>query len=55
MDVSVNHIIVNMTDMNFLLTITYSSDIDTVISENIFKTDDEEARRNAMLGFIELK
>ena len=33
----------------------YSSDIDVVISESLFKTEDDEARKKAMLGFIELK
>jgi len=31
------------------------TDIDTVISEDIFKSEDEDARRKAMLGLIELK
>ncbi len=33
----------------------YSSDIDDTISEDIFKSDDEDGRRNAMLKLIELK
>ena len=32
-----------------------SADIDVVISESLFKTEDDEARKKAMLGFIELK
>ena len=32
-----------------------STDIDTVISEDIFKNDDEDSRREAMLGLIDLK
>ena len=37
--------------------IIFSSDIDNNISDNLFKQGDEveEARRSAMLGFIELK
>lgn len=30
-------------------------EIDTIIAENIFKKNDEESRRNAMLGIIDLK
>jgi len=33
----------------------FISDIDVVISESLFKTEDDEARKKAMLGFIELK
>lgn len=33
----------------------FSADIDTIISDNLFKQDDDEARRNAMIGFIDLK
>ena len=33
----------------------FSADIDVVISESLFKTEDDEARKKAMLGFIELK
>lgn len=33
----------------------FIADIDVVISESLFKTEDDEARKKAMLGFIELK
>ena len=35
--------------------LTSSTEIDTVISEDIFKNEDEDSRRKAMLGLIELK
>ncbi len=33
----------------------FSTDIDTIISEDLFKTEAEDGRRNAMMGMIELK
>jgi len=33
----------------------FITDIDKIISENLFKANDDEARKNAMLGIIELK
>ncbi len=32
-----------------------SADIDVVIAEDIFKSEDDDGRRNAMLALIELK
>lgn len=32
-----------------------STDIDTTISESLFKSDDDDGRRNAMLNLIDLK
>jgi hypothetical protein len=33
----------------------FSAEIDEIIANDIFKTEDEEGRKNAMLGLIELK
>jgi len=33
----------------------FISDIDLIISDNLFKANDEDARKNAMIGIIELK
>lgn len=32
-----------------------STDIDTIISEDLFKSEEENGRRQAMMGMIELK
>jgi len=35
--------------------VTFSADIDNIISSSIFKLNDDKGRVNAMLGFIEIK
>lgn len=37
------------------MSLIFSADIDTIISENLFKKNDDEAARNAMIGLIDLK
>ena len=46
---------INISTIVFEFNLFCSIDIDTIISQDIFKAENDDARRQAMMGLIDLK